>query len=102
MGERTGWARKIADLPAFVVLQDNPTPVINGPRNWSAGFMPAAWQGTRINPWRGADSQPEHSARRDVSDERQRGKLAFLDRLNRQVRRAASGAERTGGAHRQL
>ncbi|HEX2747912.1 MAG TPA: DUF1501 domain-containing protein, partial [Verrucomicrobiales bacterium] len=36
------------DLPAFVVMQDNPSPVINGPRNWSAGFMPAAWQGIRI------------------------------------------------------
>jgi hypothetical protein len=36
------------DLPAFVVMQDTPTSVVNGPRNWSAGFMPAVYQGTRI------------------------------------------------------
>ena len=69
------------DLPAFVVMQDNPTPVINGPRNWSAGFMPAAWQGTRINP--GAEPIPNLQPPASVSDERQRGKLSFLDRLNR-------------------
>ncbi len=38
------------DLPSFVVMQDNPTPVINGPRNWSAGFMPATYQGVRFSP----------------------------------------------------
>src|SRR3954469_13036250 len=36
------------NLPAFVVMQDNPAQVTNGPRNWGAGFMPAAYQGTRL------------------------------------------------------
>src|SRR5438105_2421972 len=35
------------NLPAFVVMQDGPGLVANGPRNWSAGFMPAIYQGTR-------------------------------------------------------
>ena len=36
------------NLPAFVVMQDNNGTVVNGPRNWGAGFMPAVYQGTRI------------------------------------------------------
>src|SRR5262245_7324761 len=36
------------NLPAFVVMQDNQSSVVNGPRNWSGGFMPAVYQGTRI------------------------------------------------------
>jgi uncharacterized protein (DUF1501 family) len=62
-------------------MQDNPSPVINGPRNWSAGFMPAAWQGIRITP--GAEPIPNLNPPASVTDARQRGKLAFLDRLNR-------------------
>src|SRR4029077_924662 len=27
-------------LPAFVVMEDNPGKVVNGPKNWGAGFMP--------------------------------------------------------------
>src|SRR5262245_37200321 len=37
------------NLPAFVVLQDGAGTVVNGPRNWGAGFMPAAYQGIRFN-----------------------------------------------------
>ena len=36
------------NLPAFVVLTDTNGGVINGPRNWGAGFMPAVYQGTRL------------------------------------------------------
>ena len=36
-------------LPAFLVLEDDDGKVINGPRNWSAGFMPASFQGTAIH-----------------------------------------------------
>lgn len=36
------------NLPAFVVMQDNPSQVVNGPRNWSMGFMPAVYQGTSL------------------------------------------------------
>jgi len=35
-------------LPAFVVMEDESGKVINGPRNWSAGFMPATYQGTSL------------------------------------------------------
>src|SRR5262249_51148788 len=36
------------DLPAFVVLPDARGYAPNGPANWSAGFLPAAYQGTMI------------------------------------------------------
>src|SRR5206468_811046 len=35
-------------LPAFVVMEDNPGHVVNGPRNWGAGFMPAVHQATEL------------------------------------------------------
>ena len=69
------------DLPAFVVLQDNPTPVINGPRNWSAGFMPAAYQGVRLTS--GAEPIPHLNTPAGVTTPRQESRLAFLNRLNR-------------------
>src|SRR5882672_8673099 len=43
-----GLGTENTDLPAFVVMQDSQSQVTNGPRNWSAGFMPALYQGIRI------------------------------------------------------
>lgn len=37
-------------LPAFVVLPDMRGFAPNGPANWGAGFLPAAYQGTMIRP----------------------------------------------------
>jgi hypothetical protein len=37
-----------ANLPAFVVLPDARGFAPNGPANWSAGFLPAAFQGTMV------------------------------------------------------
>ena len=79
------------DLPAFVVLEDNPGKVVNGPRNWSAGFMPAAYQGTSILP--GREPIQNLATPADVSETRQRGKLDFLLTLNRD--HAASRREQT-------
>jgi hypothetical protein len=69
------------DLPGFMVMQDNPTPVINGPRNWSAGFMPAVYQGIRITP--GSEPIPNLNPPDEVTVAQQQGKLGFLDKLNR-------------------
>jgi Protein of unknown function (DUF1501) len=43
------------NLPAFVVLPDSRGFAPNGPANWSAGFLPAAYQGTMI---RASDRNP--------------------------------------------
>jgi hypothetical protein len=70
-----------ADLPAFVVLQDNQGQVVNGPRNWGAGFMPAVYQGTRLQG--GAEPVPHLNTPEGVADAQQRGKLDLLTRMNR-------------------
>jgi Protein of unknown function (DUF1501) len=70
------------NLPGYVVMQDNPGGLVaGGPRNWSAGFMPAAFQGTRLS----GGTEPIANLRpaQPISLDRQRGKLALLDQLNR-------------------
>ncbi len=62
------------NLPAYVVLQDvEKATVAGGARNWGAGFMPAAYQGTRLK------SGPEPIANLDppesISDRRHRASL---------------------------
>src|SRR5436190_4013435 len=70
------------NLPAFVVLQDNAASVVNGPRNWGAGFMPAVHQGVRFQTDR--ELIPNLNPPRGVSEDQQRGKLDLLNQLNRQ------------------
>lgn len=70
------------NLPAFVVMEDNAGQVINGPRNWGAGFMPAVYQGTSIAS--GKEPIRYLSNPAGVSDERQRAKLDYLAQLNRE------------------
>ena len=69
------------NLPAYVVMQDNPSTVVNGPRNWSAGFIPAVHQGTRLSE--GEQPIPHLATPDQVGRSRQQGKLDLLDRLNR-------------------
>ena len=76
-----GLGTENANLPAFVVMEDNPGQVINGPKNWGAGFMPALYQGTALL---GGDEPIRYLANpKEVSDPRQRAKLEYLARLNR-------------------
>ncbi len=69
------------DLPGFVVMQDNATTVVNGPRNWGAGFMPAVYQGTAIDS--GTEPITHLTAPASISPERQQQKLDLLNTLNR-------------------
>ncbi len=69
------------NLPAFVVLQDNDSSVVNGPRNWGTAFMPAAYQGTPLR-----NSTPpirDLNTPKGITESQQQGKLDLLDRLNR-------------------
>lgn len=70
------------NLPAFVVLEDNPGKVINGPRNWSAGFMPAVYQGTAMRG--GAEPIQNLHSPKEVTTARQQSKLKLLGELNQQ------------------
>jgi hypothetical protein len=67
------------NLPSFVVLTDA-AEVVGGPKNWSAGFLPATYQGTQLRN-QGApilDLIPPDS----IGDKQQRGRLDLLKTLN--------------------
>lgn len=76
-----GLGSETQSLPAFVVIYDARGGPFGGPANWSAGFMPAAYQGTVFRP-AGApilDLAPPEN----ISPEEQRARLQLLDKLNR-------------------
>ena len=68
-------------LPAFVVMQDAPAQVVNGSRNWGAGFMPAVYQGVRMQ----IDSEPvpHLGTPQGMTEAQQRSKVDYLGQLNR-------------------
>ncbi len=68
------------DLPAFVVMQDNGASVVNGPRNWGPGFMPAVYQGIRFRE--GKHPIPHLQSPEGIDDSQQIAKLDFINSLN--------------------
>jgi len=72
------------NLPTFVVLPDQRGFAPNGPANWGAGFLPAAYQGTMVRP--GATNPifdlnaPQASG---ITPASEREGLALLERMNR-------------------
>jgi hypothetical protein len=80
------------DLPGYVVLYDQRGGPFGGPANWTAGFMPAAYQGTvfRATHEPILDLQPPPG----VSAAEQRRRLAALRQLNSlDAARAPSNSE---------
>jgi len=69
------------NLPAFVILTDAGE-VLGGPKNWSAGFLPASYQGVLLR----REGPPIFNLQPPdtVGDEQQRSKLDLLKALNRQ------------------
>jgi hypothetical protein len=82
------------DLPTFVVLPDPRGFAPNGPANWSAGFLPAAHQGTMI---RAGAANPIHDLfppeNAFITPQSEADTLALLNQLNR-----AHQAPRAGDA----
>ncbi|MFM8273633.1 MAG: DUF1501 domain-containing protein [Gemmata sp.] len=64
------------NLPGFVVMLDNSGGPISGPKNWSSGYMPAAYQGVQIR----ADKTPIHDLAVPEGTTREQQRL-LLDRL---------------------
>jgi hypothetical protein len=78
-------------LPAFVVMWDHRGGPINGPQNWSAGFLPPAFQGT---PFRSTgDPIVDMKPPADISPEEQQARLDFLAKLNEEHLRLHPGEE---------
>lgn len=69
------------NLPAFVVIKDSGSTVVNGVRNWGSGFMPAVYQGVEFK----SNGTPvKYLANpKGVDRQRQRDKLDLLATLNR-------------------
>ena len=68
------------NLPSFIVMKDSSSAIANGVRNWSAGFMPATYQGTEIQP---TDVPIENLALpKSTTTDLRRAKLDYLKRLN--------------------
>lgn len=76
-----GLGSETQSLPAFVVIYDSRGAPFGGPANWSAGFMPASYQGTvfRASGAPILDLQPPER----ITQDEQRARLALLDKLNR-------------------
>ena len=69
------------NLPAYVVLGDPGGLPVDGERNWSAGFLPAVYQGT---PFRSGPSPVFNLHTPSViPDGARKRQLAFLDSVNR-------------------
>jgi hypothetical protein len=68
------------NLPSFVVMTDSMTDPINGPRNWSAGFMPAGYQGVQLEF---GDSPIRNLVNpKGITEQQQRAKLDLLNQMN--------------------
>jgi hypothetical protein len=70
------------DLPAFVVLIDPRGGPISGAQNWSAGYMPATYQGTQLRA--AGDPIIDLKPPAGTTREMQREQLDALARLNAQ------------------
>ena len=99
-GSCTAWARCEKGLPAYVVLSDPGGLPIDGTKNWTAGFLPAIYQGT---PFRSSGSPVLHLRdAADVAPEARRRQLDFLRTLNADHLAPHPGQFRAGSADRQL
>ena len=67
------------DLPAFVAIPDRRGMPPNGPANWTAGFLPAAHQGTAFNTDQAIANLQSPSG---ASAQREADLRAYLKRLN--------------------
>lgn len=74
------------NLPEYAVLCDSSAKPTNGPRNWSAGFMPAGYQGTQL----ASSGAPIRNLAtpKGISDQKQADKLDLLTRMNSRHSRA--------------
>jgi hypothetical protein len=68
------------NLPTYVVLADGEG-IFGGPNNWSAGFLPAVYQGTQFRT--GANPVLYVKTPANIGDEQQRNKIQFITKLNR-------------------
>jgi uncharacterized protein (DUF1501 family) len=72
-------------------MEDTPGKVVNGPRNWSGGFMPATYQGVSV--YSGDEPIKNLQMPSSLTDRRQRSKLDLLNQFNRSFAEHRSQSE---------
>ena len=75
-----GLGAQSSSLPAFVVMTDHRGGPLGGPNDWSAGFMPATYQGTRFRS--SGDPIVDLEPPEGMTAEAQRARLDVLAKLN--------------------
>ncbi len=75
-----GLGSESSSLPAFVVMNDHRGGPLGGPNDWSAGFMPASYQGTVFRS--AGDPIVDLKRPETMSAEEQRARLDTLAKLN--------------------
>ncbi len=75
-----GLGAQSSSLPAFVVMTDHRGGPLGGPNDWSAGFMPATYQGTRFRS--SGDPIVDLEPPKGMTAEAQRARLDVLAKLN--------------------
>lgn len=81
------------NLPTFVVLPDRRGYASNGPKNWSAAFLPTHHQGTIIRPGTKtpiADLHPPEDSPLAISAQSEAATLDLLKRFNRRHQESRS------------
>jgi hypothetical protein len=90
-----GLGSESRNLPAFVVLPDARGFAPNGPANWSAGFLPASFQGTTV---RASDPNPIvdlfPGPNQYINSQSERDSLRVLEQMNRRHQEARPGDSR--------
>jgi hypothetical protein len=79
------------NLPGFVVLLDHRGGPISGPPNWSAGFMPATFQGTQLRT--SGDPILHLKPPAGISARQQRHQLDLLSQLNQMGGNGSANSE---------
>jgi hypothetical protein len=83
------------NLPAFVVLPDSRGFAPNGPANWSAGFLPAAYQGTTVRATAETPIFDLFPPKNDfITPQSEADGLALLRRMNRDHQAGREGDSR--------
>ncbi|MFL5240534.1 MAG: DUF1501 domain-containing protein [Gemmataceae bacterium] len=79
-----GLGTECSDLPGYVVLLDTADDPPGGSRNWSTGFIPSSFQGTKFRE--GKTPVLHMTPAVPTSPAQQRAKLDFIQELNRHHR----------------
>lgn len=76
-----GFGTENQNLPAFVVMKDSNSRIVNGVRAWGSGFMPSRYQGVLLN----SEGDPINhlSNPEGVTKQNQSNKLNYINSLNR-------------------